>query len=896
MIYKFIDNKGTFKVKNPQRYNLYFPLTNSDGTLLSSISPNLGGDIKSDNSHFLTPPASIIDLKNNLLCRREFFIKTSPLRPTGNKSKTIRVSDPHNDRLEAGLLYHKLTKKAGPLQIEVLNFVPSSMAVEIMSVRITNRGSEKIRITPTSLIPLYGRGENTLRDHRHVSSLLNRIRLNKYGIFLKPTLSFNEKGHSPNKTTYFCLGFQDDATAPIGQFPTLDYFSGEGSLLKPQSIGGKINPVTKEKARFQGKETAAAFRFEDKILGKGKSANYFLILGIDSGSGTNSRKRIMNGFNKINSRVKISKIFEETKKYWSDYLSRVEFDFKDRSFNNWLLWVKLQPTLRKLFGCSFLPHFDYGKGGRGWRDLWQDTLTLLINEPAKAKKLLLNSFKGIRIDGSNATIITKKGRFVSDRNKISRVWSDHGIWPLITLDLYINKTGDLGILDRETAYFRDHLLDRAKRVDCTFCQQDFFLRNDKGNIYEGTILEHLLVQHLTSFFNVGEHNIIRLENADWNDGLDMASAKGESVAFSHMYAHNLRKVASLLRFFNIKMTKVSLAKELFLLLDRTNSAKDAKGDGKSKISNKINKPVNYNDFKAKQKRLNDYLKATRNISGQKQTVRIHQLIEDLEKKSSHLSLWLSKKEWLKSGSFNGYYDNKGKRVEGRGRINLASQVFAIMSGVAGPEQVKKTWKSIKKYLYDKNLDGFRLNTDFGNSYLDLGRAYSFSYGDKENGAFFNHMAIMLANSLYRRGFVKEGSFVLGSIYRMSSASRAKIYPLIPEYFNSSGEGLYSYLTGSASWYIYTLLEEALGLSCELGDILLSPKLMPGDFFKSTIEAKYTLAGKTIRILYRKGKGPKISRVFLEDKEISEVNGHYKIKRSDLARIKGREITLRIYFA
>ncbi len=262
MIYKFIDNKGTFTVDNPQQYNLYFPLTNSDGTLLSSISPNLGGDIKSDNNHFITPPATIIDSKDNILCRRDFFLRIN--------NKTIRLSDPHKDKLEAGLLYHKLIKKTSLLDIEILNFIPSSIAVEIMSIKITNKSSKSITITPTSLIPFYGRGENTLRDHRHVSSLLNRIHLNRYGLSLKPTLSFNEEGHKINNTTYFCLGFQDNMIAPLGQFPTIEYFSGNGNLSNPQSINQEIKPITKEKNEFQGKETLASFRFKDKKLKKAK--------------------------------------------------------------------------------------------------------------------------------------------------------------------------------------------------------------------------------------------------------------------------------------------------------------------------------------------------------------------------------------------------------------------------------------------------------------------------------------------------------------------------------------------------------------------------------------------------------------------------------------------------
>lgn len=884
MIYKFIDSKGTFTVKNPHRYKLYFPLTNKNGTLLSSISPNLGGDIKADNDRFLTPPASIVDTKNNPLCRREFFLKIN--------GKIKKLSSPYKDTLEIGFLYHKLIKKIGCLHIEIFNFIPPSLAVEVMWVKLTNRSSKHLDITPTSLIPLFGRGERNLRDHRHVSSLLNRIHLNKYGIFLKPTLSFNEEGHKLNETTYFCLGFENNAVAPQGQFPTLDYFSGEGTLLNPQSLEEKIKPVKKNKDEFEGKEVVAAFRFKNKKLKKGETVNYALIMGIDSDPSEKSRQKIMRIFGKLNSPIKIEKSLDETKKYWFNYLSEVNFDFKDKNFNNWLLWVKLQPTLRKLFGCSFLPHFDYGKGGRGWRDLWQDALALSLTEPNKAKALLLNGFQGIRVDGSNATIITKKGSFISDRNKISRVWSDHGIWPLLTLGLYIHKTGDLNILNKNVTYFRDHLLLRAKKTDPKFSQKDFILRDRENNIYKSSILEHLLIQHLTSFFNVGKHNIIRLENADWNDGLDMAYALGESVTFSFMYAHNLKYLCSFLLHLSKKIKTIFLMKELSLLLDQ------------------INNPINYNDFRAKQKRLREYLKLSQNISGHKKEIKISDLIADLEKKSKHLSLWLCKHEWLKAGFFNGYYDNEGKHVEGitkkRVKMGLTSCVFAIMSGVATDDQIKKIWIAIKKHLYDKTLSGFRLNTNFGSSYLTLGRAFSFSYGDKENGAFFNHMAVMLSNALYRRGFIKQGSQVLNSIYKMATSPQAKIYPLIPEYFNNSGAGLYLYLTGSASWYIHTLISEMLGIQFIFGDIVLFPKLIPLDFFKTTIKTKCVHAGKIITISYTTSlkqknssskldkKAFKIKTVLLEGEKIIKTDNKYIVKKSDLTGLKKKELLLQVY--
>ena len=60
------------------------------------------------------------------------------------------------------------------------------------------------------------------------------------------------------------------------------------------------------------------------------------------------------------------------------------------------------------------------------------------------------------------------------------------------------------------------------------------------------ILEHILLQNLVPFFNVGEHNNIKLEGADWNDGLDLAPNRGESVAFTAFYASNLLELSDLL--------------------------------------------------------------------------------------------------------------------------------------------------------------------------------------------------------------------------------------------------------------------------------------------------------------------------------------------------------------
>jgi cellobiose phosphorylase len=255
----------------------------------------------------------------------------------------------------------------------------------------------------------------------------------------------------------------------------------------------------------------------------------------------------------------------------------VDFHTGDIAYDNFLKWVSFQPFLRSLFGCSFLPHHDYGRGGRGWRDLWQDCLSLLIMDPGDVRGNIINNTAGIRVDGSNATIIgSRPGEFVADRNGIARVWMDHGVWPLKTILLYINQTGDLDILLEKVPYFKDGQAKRGTYHDASWSEdQGTLQRTEAGEIYKGTILEHLLLEHLTSFYEVGEHGMLRLRGADWNDAIDMADARGESVAFSCAYTGNLRDLAGILRRLHEEkgIDVVSVLSEMETLLQKEGAEK-----------------------------------------------------------------------------------------------------------------------------------------------------------------------------------------------------------------------------------------------------------------------------------------------------------------------------------
>lgn len=842
---QFIDKHGSFTMENPENTSyLYFPLASEAG-LKSSITPNLGGDAKMNQDSFLLEPTSSENLHNNRSVRNFWCVidgigaySIAGVSPEQELAKFTDAQD--TSRLTAGFMWHTVerTSKVFDLRSTVTSFIPKDDNVEIMHIVIQNLCKSVQKLTPYAAVPIYGRSADNIRDHRHVTSLLHRIQTTKNGVLVCPTMSFDERGHQRNHRIYYTLGCTGNGAAPESFYPTVEDFIGEGgSYTHPRAVYEQI-PGHPSSVTSSGKEAMGAFRFSETMLAPGEKAEYIILLGTED-----SESNIHNILKKYDSSDKVLSELERTKNYWADMVN-VDFHTQNTDFDCLMKWICFQPFLRRLFGCSFLPHHDYGRGGRGWRDLWQDCLSLLIMDPQNVGEMIAKNYGGVRIDGTNATIIGDgDGHFIADRNGIARVWMDHALWPLKTTKLYIDQTGDVDILNRQISYFKDQQTMRGTEID--------ILWNDEyGNkqrctdhtIYTGSILEHLLIQQLTAFYDVGEHNIYRLHGADWNDALDMASDRGESVAFTCAYAGNLMDLSNMILLLDSLCPNhtVELMEEIEILLN---------ADFES-----------FDDIAKKQKILLDYTKQCRHsISGRRSTFSLASLAANLIQKATWLTEYVQTKEWIKTpsneGWFNSYYDNNGNAVEGfyqdHVRMMLTGQVFAIMGYVATDTQIRKITQSADHYLYQQEIGGYKLNTDFHELKFDMGRMFGFAYGEKENGAVFSHMTVMYANALYHRGFVKEGWKALKTLADTAlNFNTSRIYPGIPEYFRSDGRGMYHYLTGAASWYMLTMITEVFGVHGAAGDLVLHPKLLSEQFASDgTASITVTFAGKHLDIIY-----------------------------------------------
>lgn len=629
---KFLDTKGTFQLDNPENYSyLYFPVAGEKG-IKSAVTPNLGGDSKLNQNAFILEPVSSENLHNNRSSRNFWCVTEKGCWSVVGQSAEAEAQKFTNkqepSQITAGLMWQTITRESAKygLKSAVTSFVPLEHNVEVMQVEITNTSDAVVKVTPVAAVPIYGRSADNIRDHRHVTSLLHRIRTTDNGVYVRPTLSFDERGHQKNNLTYF-------------------------------------------------------------------------------------------------------------------------------------------------------------------------------------------------------------------------------VWPFITTKLYMDQTGDVEILNQKVAYFKDRQVERGTATDEEWTDEYGKVQKTvTGEKYEGTILEHLLLQNLCAFYEVGEHNHIRLRGADWNDALDMAPERGESVAFTCAYAGNLKQLASYIRMLKRKhkQNKIELLEEMVGLLS--------------------NDDYIYDDIDKKLAVLNKYVKQCRhNVSGARVLLDAELVAQNLDRKAEWIMQNVRNNEWVTdskgNGWFNSYYDNNGNRVEGENelgvRMMLTGQVFALMSKLATTEQAKQIAASAKEYLYKKEVGGYRINTNFHEEKYDMGRMFGFAYGEKENGAVFSHMTVMYANALYQNGMVREGYEALQTLADTSlDFDTSYMYPGIPEYFNASGRGMYSYLTGAASWYMLTVVTEAFGVKGENGNLVLEPKLVKEQFDENgeaAVELIFADRQLTIKYVGAKGK-------------------------------------------
>lgn len=816
------------KIKILNNKGYYFPLFNMKG-LVSSITPYFAGDLKKGYYNYALKPATETDLFN-LTNQRNVYFFVDGVRYDLNG----QLSHQQDDDLEYSIekLAQRVVRTNDKFKINSLSFVPVDETLEVHQIEFINTSDKVVELEVITAFPFYSRSPENIFDHRHVTSLLNDVKVLENGIVNKPTLSFDERGHKENLVNYSFFAFSDKTKA-VKYLPVLDEFINGGTNLYPKGLFEKGYQVGDT---IKGYEAMGAIGFNKVIVKPNEPISFTLLMGIHE-----DYNLMLEEVNKYKDTNYLEKAYDKTINYFDEINSYIKFELNSSERIEQLNWVTLQPILRRHLGNSYMPHHDYGKGGRGWRDLWQDLLALIFSNDKTVKESIVGNFAGVRIDGSNATIIgSLPFEFKADRNKIVRVWSDHGAWPLLTVKLYIDETGDKDIIFTNQKYFDDQFTHYTKQTKVDVSSNNV-LKIEKEE-YLGTILEHLLLQNIVGYFNVGKNGFTKLEDADWNDGLDMANKLGETVPFTMFYLNNIRVIVDILKNVDDNDIEVfnalkSLIFEEYTLNEYFNVVADYKGLNKVKI----NKDV---------------------------------LIEKLETLIEVKETFILKNAVINDSHYKSYVNNDGKFLEDGKKISLTAQAMALMNNVPSKELALNVAAFTKNELFDANIGGYRLNSNYEKVLTNMGRAYGFAYGHKENGAVFCHMATMYTYGLYNYNLVDYGFESINALLDQALNPDSNVLVGVPEYFNNEGVGKYPFLTGTASWLIKLLREQVFGINFNYGVLSFNPKLAKKDFINGVASIKTYLFGKLRTVKYINDKNLeygnyKISKIFVNKVEVNK---------------------------
>ena len=201
---------------------------------------------------------------------------------------------------------------------------------------------------------------------------------------------------------------------------------------------------------------------------------------------------------------------------------------------------------------------------------------------------------------------------------------------------------------------------------------------------------------------------------------------------------------------------------------------------------------------------------------------------------------LNKKTWDGEYYLRAFFDNGdklGSHENSECKIDLISQSFAILSGVAPKDKAMKAIASVEEHLVDKDKKIIKLLTPaFEKSLNNPGYIMNYAKGIRENGGQYTHSVAWYIMALIKAGYHDRAYKyyqMVNPAERTKSSSNVDIYKVEPYVIaadiysaeNYPGRGGWTWYTGSAGWFYNVGITEILGLK-KKGDTLSFAPSMP----------------------------------------------------------------------
>lgn len=388
-----------------------------------------------------------------------------------------------------GIGYTKFKSVYKKIESNLRIFIPFDDDLEIWTLKIKNRGSNKREISVFTYFEwLLGCAPDNHREF-HKTFINTQFDEKNQILFAGKRLweVAAERGHWNTDwplTAYFCCsenvdGFDGDKQAFIGRYRTLN------------------NPVALETGELSAKtgswnDSIAALK-KTVVLDAGQEVCLHFFLGAES-----TNQKIIEKVKQYRSDVFIQSKFEEVHERWNTHLDATTVETPDDALNIMTnTWLKYQAISGRLWAKAA---YYQQSGAFGFRDQLQDSQIFLYSTPELTKKQILlhaaHQFKSGKVLHWWHPL-TDKG--------LATEMTDDLLWLPFILVQYLKETADWEILNIKIPYYDDPL--------------------------QESLLAHCLAAIDMVLTRFSKRGLPLILEGDWNDGLSAVGleGKGESI-------------------------------------------------------------------------------------------------------------------------------------------------------------------------------------------------------------------------------------------------------------------------------------------------------------------------------------------------------------------------------
>jgi len=403
----------------------------------------------------------------------------------------IRVPDARY-RVEHGKGYSCFRTDAQGIDLELLQFVPTTDPVKLSRLRLHNRGTRTRTLSITGYVAWALDANGTAPAPYVVTSrdadsgaLFAR---NAWRAQFAARVAFIDLGGRQHA----CTGDRMEFLGPFGSV------EAPAALVRAGELSGRVGAGLHPCGVLQ---TRVALAPDERVE---------LVFVLGEAPSEDAARTLIRAYRNAD----LDACLQAVREQWDDVLDTVQVHTPDRALdillNDWLLYQAL--------GCRVWARTAYyqASGAYGFRDQLQDVMALCVARPDIAREQLLRASARQFVAGDvQHWWLPPGGKGVRTRVSDDRLWL-----PYVAAH-YVATTHDVSVLDERVAFLDGPALETG--------QADAFFQ-PTVSAAQASLYEHC-ARAIDASLALGAHGLPLMGTGDWNDGMNHVGAqgRGESV-------------------------------------------------------------------------------------------------------------------------------------------------------------------------------------------------------------------------------------------------------------------------------------------------------------------------------------------------------------------------------